>query len=1330
VTPPEGAAYELDYNERGELITITRDSFSEKRSHDVNGHIIRQETSVSSSTSLIETASYLQNGFMTSISWLGVETDGGTQPITTTFTPDSSFRVKEIDYPGPQVRRYMDFDHLGRPHKMQIDDYSEDYAFDLNGNLLTVTRAGATDEFIYDGYDRLIGTKVASSSAPEESTREYFGNGELRKVTIKDGNGIVNLEHTYDIDSSGRIRTLTIAADAGPATTTYAYDQASRTASITSPAQETVTLSYNSSGQTTTRNDSQRTVTLNYQNGTEVKTVTSQEGSRTFLRDFQPYNPLNQSQRVSDGLGTIADLLPRTDGRIEQVTDGLGHKMTLGYSKLGEVLSRVRDNQVEFQHRYADHRAQSHAGDKTGAGHTHTFDNAFRLKTRTLRNPASIFTTTSFDLRNNAPLTVTIPGGVATYGRDAKGRMTSRSISFGSETRSETWGYDGLDRVVAATFPQGEATMGYDKLGPLVSSITKIQGTSYEVGATIRNDGARLSLTYPAGDNSPQVTVTEGRDSPGRLTTLSPSSGLPILSQSTYGGADFMSQETLGPSLIQCANTYDDRKRLTARAYKLAGSGVTLAEVRYAYDLADNLTARQYLHRSGRTDLFGYDNGNRLTRAEIGVRPVIADAATRVFPGFAVPPNVPGSWAAGYFSRGYGYSADALDTFTGMTETNPDGVPASVVANTYSGTDGFLNIQSFDGAGRSSDELGNSVLTRLVVRKPGVDLPVALDATLTYNGLSQLTRIVRADGVVIRYEYQHDGLLCYRTVEDPTLPGGKAESAFVWHDGLLLAEFDRTTGNQLKARYYYGLGDVPLAADLAAGGGVPQRFYLLQEANGSTMALVDGNGQVAERYFYDPWGQPEIQAPDQTAPRIRRIVSDGDGLLLEFSERVLPPLLNPGPSGLVNQTAGLANALTLTNNGQVVVGALQLVEQLTNFAFGTVLRFRPLQPISGSCTLSFRAGALVDEANNANISQDFAFNFDSTPGTALLALPDQASTGPEIRMRSAVGCSLLFHGQLFDYDAGLCYMRARFYDPFAGLFLQPDPDSYEDSPNLYASFGNNPTSYRDPSGTLRISAARIAFGRFLVRTGKALSRASPRALRPISKFISRTGRFVETGMRAGARLDAAQYVRQVRQADAMRLLEEQRLAARISAQNLRRIEEANMADDLSCLKAGGREALETQFGETQRPWLVRPGEGTAPPDMQIVRPGERIHLEPYTTPQGKPGNYLYVVDAQGNLRVAREYSAGGRVVKHTDLTAIGEGRVGGEIVPTETPGIWGVNSNSGRYSLRPAPGAEGWDPQMLQRVPGALIQNRSSGNVRAIDRFWRASGGQTIISLE
>lgn len=63
-----------------------------------------------------------------------------------------------------------------------------------------------------------------------------------------------------------------------------------------------------------------------------------------------------------------------------------------------------------------------------------------------------------------------------------------------------------------------------------------------------------------------------------------------------------------------------------------------------------------------------------------------------------------------------------------------------------------------------------------------------------------------------------------------------------------------------------------------------------------------------------------------------------------------------------------------------------------------------------------------------------------------------------------------FAGQQYDTVTGQYYLRARYYNPVIGRFLQED-NYYGDGLNLYAYCRNNPVSYVDPSGHGTESAA-------------------------------------------------------------------------------------------------------------------------------------------------------------------------------------------------------------------------------------------------------------------
>ena len=60
---------------------------------------------------------------------------------------------------------------------------------------------------------------------------------------------------------------------------------------------------------------------------------------------------------------------------------------------------------------------------------------------------------------------------------------------------------------------------------------------------------------------------------------------------------------------------------------------------------------------------------------------------------------------------------------------------------------------------------------------------------------------------------------------------------------------------------------------------------------------------------------------------------------------------------------------------------------------------------------------------------------------------------------------ILYTGQQYDRISGQYYLRARYYNPVVGRFLQEDV--YRgDGLNLYAYCRNNPVVYYDPSGMI------------------------------------------------------------------------------------------------------------------------------------------------------------------------------------------------------------------------------------------------------------------------
>ncbi len=71
--------------------------------------------------------------------------------------------------------------------------------------------------------------------------------------------------------------------------------------------------------------------------------------------------------------------------------------------------------------------------------------------------------------------------------------------------------------------------------------------------------------------------------------------------------------------------------------------------------------------------------------------------------------------------------------------------------------------------------------------------------------------------------------------------------------------------------------------------------------------------------------------------------------------------------------------------------------------------------------------------------------------------------GNLLEKREDVGNRILYTAQQYDQETGQYYLRARYYNPEVGRFLQED--TYRgDGLNLYAYCANNPVVYYDPSG--------------------------------------------------------------------------------------------------------------------------------------------------------------------------------------------------------------------------------------------------------------------------
>ncbi|NUP57088.1 MAG: RHS repeat-associated core domain-containing protein [Gemmatimonadaceae bacterium] len=115
---------------------------------------------------------------------------------------------------------------------------------------------------------------------------------------------------------------------------------------------------------------------------------------------------------------------------------------------------------------------------------------------------------------------------------------------------------------------------------------------------------------------------------------------------------------------------------------------------------------------------------------------------------------------------------------------------------------------------------------------------------------------------------------------------------------------------------------------------------------------------------------------------------------------------------------------------------------------------QPFALITGATTIDSVRYDVLDEAGNV---------IGVTNGTAV----SQATTYDDWGVATTTGSTdnrLLFKGLLWEPDAGLYYVRARWYDPTTGRFPSEDPIGLAGGINQYAFAHDDPTNLSDPSG--------------------------------------------------------------------------------------------------------------------------------------------------------------------------------------------------------------------------------------------------------------------------
>lgn len=829
---------------------------------------------------------------------------------------DGSFTLTHLDQSG------LEFDAGGRLAAL-VDRYGNatTFTYDTSGRLATVTGAGGRSLSLTYSYAYL--------------------------TQVQDNGG-----HTvsFAYDTGGNLVGIT---DANGHTTTYAYDGAHQLVSISEPepsANPFVTNTY-LNGQVTLQIDALGNETALAYDPLEHETAVTDARGNTSVDVWDAGYRLTSH---TDALGFATTKTYDSAGFPETVTDANGHASTFLYDVLGNVISATDpkgheteacydtgNGNVLWQEDAADHRT------------TYTWDAGGTL----LQSVTSPIGTTSFTYNPDGSLaTLTDANGhTSQYGYSSYGDLISTTDPLGHVM---TYEYDQAGRLVA----QEDANSSrvefiYDAKGNVVTVKDPLAETDplnrHQVDTVydgndnvVQIEDARENVTSFVYDALDRLTLVEdalqgqavfGYDANHNLASLEDPRG--SLTTFVYDECDRL--ETVTDALGEVAEyAYDPAGNLTTiffpsgneTSFQYTADDLLLV-VSYASESTTwsssynpTNTVSQVEKNDGKTWLFTYDSGNRLTIASDENNPYLGPLAVEwtyddVSGITGIDIGTLSSLALAYDARNL---VATLTDAGGQTNfTHDDGGRLTGIAT----PEGSIRSLTYDPAGRVTEVenvTGSGTQTFIYTHDANGNVLSENSSTYAYDALNRLVSWCDpGSGVTTTYAYDAAGNLT--GVQENGVPtesyafnaGNQITNAGYTHDanGNLAADgtysYTYDAANQLiqvtqgqttlasmtydyagrrtslttaaGTTYFHwasgllaaesdGNGDITATYAYSPEGGListtrgEETYYYQTNAHGDVVSLTDDTGTVINTYSYDPWGEPLSASETVTNP--------------------------------------------------------------------------------------------------------------------------------------------------------------------------------------------------------------------------------------------------------------------------------------------------------------------------------------------------------------------------------------------------------------------------------------------------------------------------------
>ncbi len=828
-----------------------------------------------------------------SAGYLETITDAAQQTVT--YSYDSAGRILKAVNSANDVLFVNTYDANGKVATQDDSNPNNQllrfaYSQDANGNdVTTVTqRDGSTRTFIYNGAYQLLNLKDELNNTLGIVYDEFSGLP-LESVNAK------GAKTQLKYDDKGN---LTSGINAKGIATQITYDTFNNPLSIIDGLGNKDSFVYNNKQLLiSATNALNQTTTLTYNNDNQVSTITSPKGA---VKQYEYLKGL--LSKVTDAEGQIKTLTRDAAGRIIKITDALGKSSELGWDAVNRLISITdalgRVTKLAYNARdkitsITDPKGNVTTFDYDSNGNRIKVTNALGEITRfeydaedrlikiidalnqtsqLVRDATGRVIKTIDPLGNSHEIQLDALGNViksidalgqtvATLEYDILDNVTKATDALGNSASIE---YDSLDRAVKSIDPLNRATeYQYDVLSRLEKSVDALKGQSSQ---TFDADGELVSFKDPnqhetrsAFDKSGRMieqTTTTG----GKVSYRYNANNLLIELKNARGQARTVEYDAVGriakwtDSISSRTYQYDDNDNILSVIDSVAG------KVSFSYDQLNRVST--YIDAQGNKLSYTYDVVGNLTTLTYPDNKQVKYAYDARGSLISVT-----DWA----NRVTRYSYDANGRL--IKEERPN---KTVSTQRYDVMGRLVEKQDldatgkvivsfnyrYDAAGNIVEEqmlpepdisavqsmtmeygLGNS-LSKVDAQATPFDLDgnllqAPLNGTLTDFIFNQRNQLVKAANL----EYGYDALGYRDVVKENTKTTRYVLNPLpALHQVLIKIAPDGT-----KTFYVYGLG---LIGEETNGKYLSYHF----DYRGSTVALTANDGQVVNRFAYEPYG--------------------------------------------------------------------------------------------------------------------------------------------------------------------------------------------------------------------------------------------------------------------------------------------------------------------------------------------------------------------------------------------------------------------------------------------------------------------------------------------